>query len=851
MNCRFLQSLKNALLTIVTMLSVFSANAQIDYQIGFGTTNGGSTGVPTPFEDFYDGDRQQFLFRASELIAAGMGPGLITAIKWNVVATNGQGPIPGYTVTMGTTTLNDLTAGWVSGINYPVYTAGTGNYTTTVGTNAFTLPTPFTWNGTDNIVVQVCHGTAARPCYTYTYCASVNWISTSWASSAYYRQDCSGSLCATPTGYALYNRPNTIFTYGQPCTGTPTGYSVDAPYEVCPNKVFKVALAGPYLSNLAYEWEYSNNGSAWQPYTGPLQLNGSFNDAIIAPRWYRCKITCTNSSQSMMTAPFKVSIAPFYLCYCDNGVTATAGLDIGNVKVIKYTTTDPGVLEDTVLNNGNASPSLSNNTANKSYTNFQFPPNKTVKMYRDSSYRFLVSQINSTATFKNGNVAIFIDLDRNGLFDAGEKLMNKTIDGADIIPNTESVTFKIPTAAAIGLTGMRVILSNAKIDSCGTTMAEGEVEDYLVDMRYEPCKGPGNAGSLISTSTSLCAGYDYITGNIGYEMTKSDLTRFWQVSGDNVGWTNINGSTGKDTLMRVFTGQPLYYRVRMICEATKDTTYSAPLKINAKDGYKCYCYSQAIGGNPKDNPDPRDSSDIGGVVFSTFNTNTGGAHLQNINAQEKRTDHTDDNPLVLFTDSTYTLTVYHTQRTSIHADAKITVFMDFNNNKEFDLPYERLFTGFSSIGNFTVVENITIPYKVITDVPTGMRIILNNDLSPNIPSDEACGPYTSGETEDIIVKFIRPFPASVSNVGSIDNFGLYPNPTNGKFRLQFNNSNALGDVTMTITNVTGQQVMLETLKHNGGTFTKEVDMTNSARGVYFVELRSADGLKAVQRVVID
>jgi hypothetical protein len=634
-----------------------------------------------------------------------------------------------------------------------------------------------------------------------------------------------------------------------PCTGTPN-YAITGPDVACAGKPFSVTLAGTgIISGLTFDWEFSNDGVSWASYTGTGAGTNAITDVITnAPRWYRATITCTNSGLSYTTTAWKVDVAPFYYCYCDVAPTTPTGLDIGNVTIVNEGRST------TVLNNGNSTPLQNNTSANKSYSNFQYSPNQPVVMYRNpgiNKFRISVTEINSSATFTPGNVGVFIDFDRNGTFDAGERVMTRTINGGSIVPSTESDTFSVPATAKIGLTGMRVVLSSANVDSCGNGMSQGEVEDYLVDMRYEPCSGPVSAGTLGSTSTMLCSGYDYITNNTGYDSTKSETVRSWMVSGDNIVWSPIANSISKDTLMRVFTGQPLYYRVRNICMATRDTSYSTPMKIDARPGYKCYCFSQAIGGNPKNSMNPKDSSDIGGITFSTFNTNSGGAHLLNVGAQEKRTDYTDESPLLLDVDSTYTLTVYHTQRTAVHADAKITVFMDFNNNKEYDAPYERVYTGYTNVGSFTVVDNITIPNKVITGLPTGMRVILNNDINPNIPSDQACGSYISGETEDLMVMFQRKFAASVNAVGSIEDFGLYPNPTTGKFRLQFNSATALNDVTINIANITGQTVMQKVVKHNGGTLTQDIDMSNQARGVYVVELRTADGAKQVQRLVID
>ena len=651
-------------------------------------------------------------------------------------------------------------------------------------------------------------------------------------------------------GFADCGNPTVTFIleffYGYPCTSTPTA-NVKAQTPVCPGKNFTVDI-DKFYADATYTWDYSDDGVTWKPHPAVVgAYSAAITDNITATRWYRCNIVCNaNTSLNYTTAPFRVDIAPFYYCYCDNGTANTTGLDIGNIKIIRKNTLDK------VLNNCNSNPLLSNTSANRSYTNFQYPPNKEVVMYRDSSYRMFVTQINSTATATNGNVAAFIDLDRNGTFDVGERVYSAVINSGNIIPQTSDDIFQIPNTAKIGKTGLRVIVSNGPIDSCGFAMGQGEVEDYIVDMRYEPCKGPVNAGTMSSTSTSLCPGYDYIASNTGYEAFKSDVDRSWMVSADNIVWFNVANSLGKDTLMRVFNGQPLYYKTRSICTATNDTSYAPVLKIDAKAGYKCYCFSQAIGGNPKNSSSLvyNDSSDIGGIIFHTFNTNSGGAHLLNNAAQEKRTDYTDDAPIQLDIDSTYTLTVYHTQRTAVHADAKITVFIDYNNDKEYDIPEERVYTGFTNVGSFTVVDNITIPNKAITYVPTGMRVILNNNVGPNTPSDEACGPYTSGETEDMMVIINRKFPTGINNTSGINNLGVYPNPAKDKCKLQFSGAYNAKEVTVTITSITGQKLMQETYTHNGGTFTKDVDVAKYTRGVYFVEV-AADGIKATQKLVLE
>ena len=99
--------------------------------------------------------RSQFLISASELSVAGMvGNRQITALAFNIVAKNSTQAFTGYTISLGHTNSTDLSTGFVSPAFTQVYS---GNYTVPgTGWQTITFSTPFTWNGTSNIVAQVC-----------------------------------------------------------------------------------------------------------------------------------------------------------------------------------------------------------------------------------------------------------------------------------------------------------------------------------------------------------------------------------------------------------------------------------------------------------------------------------------------------------------------------------------------------------------------------------------------------------------------------------------------------------------------------------------------------------------------
>lgn len=626
-----------------------------------------------------------------------------------------------------------------------------------------------------------------------------------------------------------------------PCTGVPTTF-IEGPSEVCDNRPFTLTLNGLQItSNLTFQWQYSdNNGTSWVNFLGtPTPLGGAIVDSIRNTRWYRCLVTCTNSNQSFQTPVYRVDVADFYHCYCLTEVSSSAGNDIGNVTI---TSNQSG---DTIYNNGSVSQLQNNDAATRVYTDYTYSvaPNC---LYRDSSYRLSILQFSSAASFKGGYLTAYLDINRDGVYDtATERIIVEQINGTNNPAQWTFADFTIPSNAQIGLTGLRVILSdNPALVACEDHTGEGEVEDYVVDICYRPCDGPTNAGLVISTDTSMCVSYGYTMIDTTYEGQRSGFERTWQVSGDDINWFEVNNSSNKDTINRIFTGQPLYYRLRVVCPVTDDTTFSQSALVNAKPGYKCYCYSEAIGGNNND------SSDIGSITVGSYSQGGGGSHIKNPLAYRSRTDYTDNDPLVFYTDSVYSFHVFHTLKTVEHGDSKVTVFVDFNNNNQYDIPEERIYTGFTSVGSHTLVDNINIPYNVITDVPTGMRFILNNNVGPNVPSDEACGGYTSGETEDFIVIFRRNFPTAVGAIGNLNGFGVYPNPTNGEFHVQFNSTEAVGELSIRVSTITGQEVLMLTDKHNGGAYDKAIDLSNSAKGIYFIELRTSK-TKMIKKLIVE
>lgn len=137
------------------------ATPDISATIGSGTstigTSTGGTGL-TPFSQWYESARSQYLITAADITAAGLTAGSFATMAFNVSTKNSTKAFNGYTIQLANTTATSLASGFASPTFTTVY--GPTNYNTISGSNVFPLSGGFVWDGTSNILVQVCFGNA-------------------------------------------------------------------------------------------------------------------------------------------------------------------------------------------------------------------------------------------------------------------------------------------------------------------------------------------------------------------------------------------------------------------------------------------------------------------------------------------------------------------------------------------------------------------------------------------------------------------------------------------------------------------------------------------------------------------
>jgi trimeric autotransporter adhesin len=295
-------------LAMLMILVIPVLRAQTDIAIGTGTVGNANTTYPVPIQGYYEGARAQYLFRASELNAAGMNAGVISAIRWNITVMNNAGIIEGLQVRIGHTAATSLqTTAW-DVFSGPTVATTPANYQPILGNNTFTLPGGFNWNGTDNIMIEVCNGGPSD----FTGNPTIPWTTgLSFNASHTYRADNLGSLCGTATSTntgTQTTRPNIIFAWtpAVACTGTPAGgTAVPSSNMVCAGDDFSLTLNGATIaSGLTYKWQRSSNNSTWIDIPGATV--SSLTTSQTVSTWYRCVITCTSSGQTVNSTSVQV-----------------------------------------------------------------------------------------------------------------------------------------------------------------------------------------------------------------------------------------------------------------------------------------------------------------------------------------------------------------------------------------------------------------------------------------------------------------------------------------------------------------------------------------------------------------
>jgi hypothetical protein len=95
------------------------------------------------------------------------------------------------------------------------------------------------------------------------------------------------------------------------------------------------------------------------------------------------------------------------------------------------------------------------------------------------------------------------------------------------------------------------------------------------------------------------------------------------------------------------------------------------------------------------------------------------------------------------------------------------------------------------------------------------------------------------------------YPTAVDDITRLTDFTIYPSPAPyGKFTVHFNSKNPINEGTLTVSSITGKEILHEKLGKMAGSFSKTISLPEAAKGIYFVEL-VADGERIVRKIAIE
>jgi len=332
---------------------------QTTIQVGTGTTgvNGTSTTASPNNASPYGinvgsgsmSKKLQIIYTPAQINAALTAESLsggsyyIHSVTWDVSTAVGMGNpnMQGYTISMA----NDATKSSFANTSDPftgtltqVYSANTTIASATGYNTVLTLSSPFQWDGTSNLIVQVCYSvTGVGFIGNYGGCRRTTTASNQilYAGS---NNTNSCSLSSYNHSLSSYNQVIAAIVNARlsvspatPCSGTPEEGTVSNATP-CVGTSAALTISGVTGgSGYTYQWLQSDapNGT----YVNATGTNATYDTPTTLPystTYYKCDVTCTNSSETTRTDYGTVTNDSFLNCYCTGTYAVALGTGQNN-----------------------------------------------------------------------------------------------------------------------------------------------------------------------------------------------------------------------------------------------------------------------------------------------------------------------------------------------------------------------------------------------------------------------------------------------------------------------------------------------------------------------------------------
>jgi hypothetical protein len=304
-----------------------------------------------------------------------------------------------------------------------------------------------------------------------------------------------GAAAAPPTFTPRGFVGDVVFFQLDTCSAKPTVGSITSlegsGFCTGVNKLYYLTGFVP-KHGITYQWQSSPTLTG--TYTNVGTNTTMYTRTAAATAFIRCIASCGSLRDT--TPVFRDTLNPFYLCYCQPTV-ATPPNSWGSIESVEFATTS------------------TSNTANpcENYTDYRNLPIPKVRAGESLNIKMKNKHCSTNAqSAANG----WLDLNRNGTFDAGESVPSGFTFGNAISTQLKSIT--VPLTNPLGITGLRFNL-NAQggflpTNPCTlTNTGWAEIEDYLVEIVRD------SNDIKLDSITGLADGCDLGNTNINFKAT--------------------------------------------------------------------------------------------------------------------------------------------------------------------------------------------------------------------------------------------------------------------------------------------------------------------------------------------
>ncbi|MGH1436401.1 MAG: T9SS type A sorting domain-containing protein [Lewinella sp.] len=539
--------MKRILLLLNFLLILFIAGNGQTVTIGSGTTASGSTGSD-PIDGYYNSFRYQVVYTKAELESGGTPMTIndeITGLGFDIDGDYGGGDLLDYTIKIGHTSASNA-SNHISVTMTTVKNAFDYNPTvTSAGSfDMISFDNNFVWNGTDNIVVEICSD-GQNP-FSSPY-GSVRGATVTNASRRY-RVD-GATSCGVNTNTTNNHKPNIRFNYidGVPptCTG-PTATFTEV--ENCATG-FTVDINVTSMGD-ADSYDVQVGGSSVGTISGTGTTNvGPFTNGIpvditlIHDSDSDCDIT-ENGLVNATTCPTSVDCG-------GGGVTDTYCYTNSDFEVIEFTSSDGTSPLKITFNSG---------TVENTYDELiVYDSDGTTELYNGYGSSGNIAGLTFTASGSSISFGVQADIS-NSCVSTGQTTINYTVTCLSCTPATagnaalspncptdNSVTFDVTdmgSASSLTVTNNAGGTNPSDITSTGTgfTITGLPSDGSTVTITLTPDDDPTCAITLGPITLTACPpAEDVCTGAIDIPVASSSCGSM--TTGNNTGASNSNSDS--------------------------------------------------------------------------------------------------------------------------------------------------------------------------------------------------------------------------------------------------------------------------------------------------------------------